>query len=128
MTEDIESYRQAQKQAADVMLKEEEKSLKKLESENDENRDPQRDCMATPQINSIADGSVEVFSPMTGKIWEITVSVGEFVPLDHVVATIEAMKMECPCNSPVSGTVSRIVVSGRQFVHQGDLIMIINKN
>ena len=45
---------------------------------------------------------------------------------DEVVANVEAMKMECPCNSPVSGTVSHIFIKTGQFVHQGDLIMIIN--
>lgn len=127
MAKEIESYRVAQRTAVDKMLEEEEESLKLLETDDDEwNKE-----LTIPHCNqqlqtSIPEGFAGVYSPVTGRIWEIAVAEEEFVKEGHVVASVEAMKMECPCYCPVSGTVSRILITGRQLVHQGDLIMIIN--
>ena len=123
MSDEITSYRAAQIQAVNTMLKEEEKSLKLLATDDEWNKE-----LTTPTHQPqtiIPEGSVGIYSPVTGRIWEIAVSKGELVKERQVVASVEAMKMECSCYCPVSGTVSRILVIGRQLVHQGDLIMII---
>lgn len=110
------------------MLKEEEKSLMLLGTDDEWNEDLLTTQCGShqPQIN-LPEGTTGIFSPVTGRIWEIAISEpGEHVLERQVVATVEAMKMECPCYSPVSGTVRQILIVVRQLVNQGDLIMIIN--
>ncbi len=126
MSEEVETYRAAQRDAVNSMLKEEEKSLKLLATDEERNKELTTLKCTRQHPTIIPEGSVGIHSPVTGRIWEISVSQGEFVKKCQVVASVEAMKMECSCCCPVSGNVTRILVTGRQLVHQGDLIMIID--
>ncbi|XP_028406562.1 urea amidolyase-like [Dendronephthya gigantea] len=128
LSKEIECYRAAQKEAVNTMLKEEEKSLKLLGPDDEWDRDLITTQNGSSQSEiSLPKGTVGIFAPVTGKIWEIALSEpGEAVLECQVVATVEAMKMECPCYSPVSGTVRQILTAVRQLVNQGDLIMIID--
>lgn len=50
----------------------------------------------------------DIVAPMSGKILEIKVQVGDKVGEDDEVATLEAMKMEIPVVSPADGTIKEI--------------------
>ncbi len=63
--------------------------------------------------------------PITGKMVEIKVNVGEQVKEGDVICTIESMKMENPILSPVSGKVTEIRVSPAQVVKAGEVIATI---
>ena len=56
-----------------------------------------------------AEGEI-VRAPMPGKILSITVNVGDSISEGDTVCTLEAMKMEMPISSTVSGTVKAIHV------------------
>jgi len=63
--------------------------------------------------------------PMVGKIISISVKIGDRVEEDSQVAILEAMKMEMPLVSPVSGVVKEIYVSAGQEVDAEQTIAAI---
>lgn len=63
--------------------------------------------------------------PMVGKIVSISVKIGDRVEEDSQVAILEAMKMEMPLVSPVSGIVKEIYVSAGQEVDAEQTIAAI---
>jgi acetyl-CoA carboxylase biotin carboxyl carrier protein len=64
-------------------------------------------------------------SPLSGKILEVNLEVGQQVNEDDEVIIIEAMKMENPIFCPVSGTVKEIKVKVGQQVDEGDILAVI---
>lgn len=54
---------------------------------------------------------MDIVSPMSGKILEIQVQVGDKVAEDDEVVTLEAMKMEIPVVAPVAGEIKEIKVA-----------------
>ncbi len=69
--------------------------------------------------------ATEVTVPMVGKIVGVNVNVGDKVNEDDQIATLEAMKMEMPIVSPVSGTVKEIKVAAGQEVEADTVLAII---
>jgi biotin carboxyl carrier protein len=69
--------------------------------------------------------ATEVTVPMVGKIIGVNVKVGDAVSEDDQIATLEAMKMEMPIVSPVTGTVKEIKVSAGQEVEADTVLAII---
>lgn len=73
----------------------------------------------------LPDGSELVEAPFGGSLWKVTAEEGAQVSEGDVVAVIEAMKMECPVLSPVTGTVRKVYVAERQSVNPGHPMMAI---
>jgi biotin carboxyl carrier protein len=69
--------------------------------------------------------ATEVTVPMVGKIIGVNVKVGDAVSEDDQIATLEAMKMEMPIVSPVTGTVKEVKVSAGQEVEADTVLAII---
>lgn len=65
----------------------------------------------------------DILSPMSGKILEIKVQVGDQVAEDDEVATLEAMKMEIPVVSPEDGTIKEILVKVDEAVEADAVLM-----
>ena len=63
--------------------------------------------------------------PLTGKILEVKVSVGNKIKEGDVICILESMKMENPILCPVSGTIKEIKVSLGQAVKTGNTIAVI---
>ena len=63
--------------------------------------------------------------PITGKIVEINVSVGDKVEEGDVICMLESMKMENPILAPVSGVIKEIHVSADQVVKGKELLAVI---
>ena len=63
--------------------------------------------------------------PITGKIIEVTTSLGNGVEEGDVVCMMESMKMENPILAPVSGTIKEIKVSPGQLVKGGEAVAVI---
>jgi urea carboxylase len=108
---------QAQRQAAfdaeraDWELRGEFDRLAELESEDSA-------AGAATEID-IPDGCELVEAPFGGVVWRLEIAEGSTVEAGQTVAIIEAMKMESPVPSPLSGKVRRIYVSKRQQVTPG---------
>jgi len=69
--------------------------------------------------------ATEVTVPMVGKIINGLVKVGDKVSEDDQIATLEAMKMEMPIVSPVSGVVKEIKVAAGQEVEADAVLAVI---
>jgi biotin carboxyl carrier protein len=65
----------------------------------------------------------DIVAPMSGKILEIKVQVGDQVVEDDEVATLEAMKMEIPVVSPDDGTIKEIRVKVGDAVEAEAVLM-----
>jgi len=68
-----------------------------------------------------------VESPMPGKITQIAVKVGDAVKEDDEIMILEAMKMENPIVSPISGKVVEIKVTLNAMVATGQVLAVIEK-
>jgi len=62
---------------------------------------------------------------MVGKIVSVTVKVGDKVNEDDQVAVLEAMKMEMPVVTPITGTVKEVCVAPGQEVEAEAVIAVI---
>ncbi len=71
----------------------------------------------------MAQETIEV--PITGKIIEVNVKVGDGVKEGDILCLLESMKMENPILAPVDGTVTKVEVAADQTVKPGDVIAVI---
>ena len=62
--------------------------------------------------------------PITGKVTNVEVKVGDTVKEGDVVCYIESMKMENPILAPVGGTIKEVQVSAGQTVETGNTIAV----
>lgn len=67
----------------------------------------------------------KVESPLSGKVYEILVQVGQTVTDDDELMIVEAMKMENPVFSDEGGTVKEILVAVGDRVDEGQVLAII---
>ncbi len=67
----------------------------------------------------------ELTAPIAGKVWKITVAVGDKVEVDDEVIILEALKMETPIFCDESGTVTELKVKEGDSVEEGDILAII---
>ncbi|NLU49090.1 MAG: acetyl-CoA carboxylase biotin carboxyl carrier protein subunit [Syntrophomonadaceae bacterium] len=68
---------------------------------------------------------VNLESPLSGKILEINMEVGQQVNEDDEVIIIEALKMENPVYCPATGVVKEIKVRIGDQVNEGDILAVI---
>jgi biotin carboxyl carrier protein len=80
--------------------------------------------VSTPQPQPAACGGA-VISPIPGLVLDLKVKTGDTVAVGQVLAIIEAMKMENPLTSQLTGRVTEIRVQKGGEVSTGDVIMLI---
>jgi len=68
----------------------------------------------------------EVKSPMTGRVVEVLVSVGDHVVEADLLVVVESMKMENEVFSEVAGTLSEVRVEEDQNVSEEEVIFVIS--
>jgi len=71
----------------------------------------------------LAQETIEV--PISGKIIEVNVKVGDGIKEGDILCLLESMKMENPILAPVDGTVTKVGVAADQTVKPGDIIAVI---
>jgi urea carboxylase len=79
---------------------------------------------ALPAVD-LPEGAELIEAPFGGSVWKLLVSQGDQVEAGDVIAVIEAMKMECPLESPVSGTVAALYIKEHQTVQPGAPILAV---
>ena len=86
-----------------------------------------RSVEATQKTAEKADRSIpgHVAAPFVGTV-TLQVTEGSPVTAGHVIATIEAMKMEAAITAPLDGTVARLATNPVQPVEGGDLLLVIS--
>jgi len=67
----------------------------------------------------------EIKAPMTGKIINISVNVGDRINADDEVIIMDAMKMEIPVQSPAEGIVREILVKEGDSVKTDQILMVL---
>lgn len=65
---------------------------------------------------------MEVKSPLTANVWQISVVEGTVVAVDERLAVLEAMKMEITIASPESGTVEKVFITPGRMVSPGQTL------
>jgi urea carboxylase len=73
----------------------------------------------------LPEGCELVEAPFGGSLWKLLVAEGASVTAGETIAVIEAMKMESPVTSPVTGTVRRIYVQEKQPLAPGGAMLAV---
>ena len=68
----------------------------------------------------MAQETIEV--PITGKILNVNVNVGDEVKEGDVLCLLESMKMENPILAPVNGTITQVGITVEQTVQPGQIV------
>lgn len=89
--------------------------------------EPGAGAAATPAVE-VPDGTDLIEAPFGGSVWKLLVSPGDDVQAGDVIAVIEAMKMECPLESPHSGTIAALYITERQALEPGAPILALRKH
>ncbi|WP_353218305.1 urea carboxylase, partial [Sandarakinorhabdus sp.] len=76
----------------------------------------------------VPDGCDLVESPFGGSVWKLLVAPGDHINAGDTIAIIEAMKTECPVESPVAGTVAALYLEEGRAVQPGAPMLAIRKN
>jgi urea carboxylase len=125
IADETSGYRQTQSKAAAIMCQKEVESLTELQRNDSAMKNLRKTLNKMDLHAEVPQGFVGVHSIVTGKVWELFSSVEDDVEKEQLLVSVEAMKMECACTSPSSGTVSSVLAKVGQAVNQGDLLMII---
>ena len=67
----------------------------------------------------------EVKAELVGNLWKIITEVGQQVEEDDTLMILESMKMEIPVTTPVSGTITEILVNEGDVVQEGQTVAIV---
>ena len=73
----------------------------------------------------IPSGCIAVASPVTGSVWDISVSVGDKIDTGDTLLVMEAMKMEIAIEADEAGVVEEILCSRGNPVSAGQSVIII---
>lgn len=69
--------------------------------------------------------SMEIKAPMTGKIINIVVHVGDEVKAEDEVVIMDAMKMEIPIYAPADGVIKEIKIKEGDSVKTDQILIIV---
>jgi urea carboxylase len=75
----------------------------------------------------VPDGADVIEAPFGGSVWKLLVSAGDEVQAGDTIAVIEAMKMECPVESPGSGTVAALYMKEKQSLQPGSPMLALRR-
>ncbi len=75
----------------------------------------------------VPEGADLIEAPFGGSVWKLLVAPGDTVAEGDVIAVIEAMKMECPFESPASGTVEAVYIAESQSLYPGAPMLALRR-
>ncbi|GIT20914.1 MAG: hypothetical protein CM1200mP40_05960 [Gammaproteobacteria bacterium] len=75
---------------------------------------------------SLKGEAVEISAPLAGKVFNVSVELGDSVAEGDVILVLEAMKMETEIRSTHLGVVSEIFVNTGDAVKVGDVLLTLN--
>ena len=75
----------------------------------------------------LPEGTDLIEAPFGGSVWKLLVAPGDTVEAGDVIADIEAMKMECPLESPASGTIAALYITERQSLQPGTPMLALRR-
>jgi urea carboxylase len=85
------------------------------------------DALAAAAIE-VPEGAELIEAPFGGSVWKLLVAPGDTVKAGDIIAVIEAMKMECPLESPGSGTIAALYMQERQSLQPGTPLLALRRH
>jgi urea carboxylase len=82
----------------------------------------------TSEAIEVPEGSDLVEAPFGGSVWKLMVKQGDTVEAGDIIAVIESMKMECPLESPGSGTIAALYMQERQSLQPGTPMLALRRH
>lgn len=76
----------------------------------------------------IPEGADLIEAPFGGSVWKLLVAPGDTVAAGDVIAVIEAMKMECPFESPANGTIAALYIAERHALQPGTPMLALRRH
>ena len=76
----------------------------------------------------LPEGADLIEAPFGGSVWKLMVAPGDTVEAGDIIAVIEAMKMECPFESPASGTIAALYMQERQSLQPGAPMLALRRH
>mgnify|MGYP001115449590 FL=1 len=76
----------------------------------------------------VPEGSDLIEAPFGGSVWKLMVAPGDTVEAGDIIAVIETMKMECPLESPGSGTIAALYMQERQSLQPGSPLLALRRH
>ncbi len=76
----------------------------------------------------IPEGTDLIEAPFGGSVWKLMVAPGDQVAAGDVIAVIEAMKMECPFESPADGTIAALYIAERHALQPGTPMLALRRH
>jgi urea carboxylase len=73
----------------------------------------------------VPEGADLMEAPFGGSVWKLLVAAGDTVEAGDIIAVIETMKMECPLESPGSGTIAALYMQERQSLQPGTPLLAL---
>jgi pyruvate carboxylase len=83
---------------------------------------------STKVSHAKVNSSNDIGAPLQGKLVKIMIEQGDKIIKGQQLFVIEAMKMESTINSPLNGTVQKILLQENTMVEQDDCIVVIKEN
>lgn len=76
----------------------------------------------------LPEGADLIEAPFGGSVWKLLVQPGDTVAAGDVIAVIEAMKMECPFESPADGTIAALYIAERHALQPGTPMLALRRH
>jgi urea carboxylase len=76
----------------------------------------------------VPEGADLIEAPFGGSVWKLLVAPGDVVAAGDVIAVIEAMKMECPFESPADGTIAALYIAERHALQPGSPMLALRRH
>ena len=76
----------------------------------------------------LPDGADLIEAPFGGSVWKLLVKPGDTVAAGDLIAVIEAMKMECPFESPADGTIAALYIAERHSLQPGTPMLALRRH
>jgi urea carboxylase len=83
---------------------------------------------SSPDVSAAADipeGCAAVDAPVTGSVWQVSVSAGARVAAGDTLIVVEAMKMEVPVVAEHAAEVVEVRVARGRAVSAGDTVLVL---
>ncbi|MGB2222551.1 urea carboxylase [Neptunomonas sp.] len=74
------------------------------------------------------ESSTVIDSPVSGSVWQSSVTVGDTVSAGQELLILESMKMEIPIYAPTAGTVTHVLVSSGQQMQAGHALIVMEES
>ena len=75
--------------------------------------------------HEVPDGATVIEAPMAGNVWRMQVEAGDRVEAGSTAVILEAMKLEMPVTTPVSGTVLHVLAGPGDAVTAGTGLLVV---